>query len=216
MTALRLAIADDHPIVRSGLRALLESQSDFLVVGEVADGQAAVELAAELAPEIFVMDISLPVLGGAEATRRITELEGSTRVIGLTAHEDSAYARIFFRAGGSGYVLKRAASEDLVRAIRVVATGGTYLDPSLAKHLLPLRSRSTPPRMVRTTELSEREAEVIRLVAQGHATKEIAGRLELSPRTLETYRARAMEKLGLKTRADIVRYAAQCGWLRDA
>ena len=163
------------------------------------------------------MDISLPILGGAEATRRITELEGPTRIIGLTAHEDSAYARIFFRAGGSGYVLKRSASEDLVRAIRVVAAGGTYVDPALAKQLLPVRSKSSPPaRMFRTTELSEREAEVIRLVAQGHATKEIAGRLELSPRTLETYRARAMEKLGLKTRADIVRYAAQCGWLRDA
>jgi DNA-binding NarL/FixJ family response regulator len=215
MTALRLALADDHPIVRSGLRALLDSEPDFEVIGEVADGQAAVELAAELAPEIFVMDISLPVLGGAEATRRITELENGTRVIGLTAHDDSAYARIFFRAGGSGYVLKRSASEDLVRAIRVVAAGGTYLDPLLAKQLLPLRSRSPQPRMFRTTELSEREAEVIRLVAQGHATKEIAGRLELSPRTLETYRARAMEKLGLKSRADIVRYAAQCGWLQS-
>ena len=214
MTPLRIALADDHPIVRQGLRVLLEAESDFQVVAEVGDGQAAVELAIELAPEIFVMDLSLPVLGGAEATRRITEQDNGTRVIGLTAHEDSAYARIFFRAGGSGYVLKRAASEDLVRAIRVVAAGGTYLEPALAKHLLPLRSR-TPARMFRTTELSEREAEVIRLVAQGHATKEIAGRLELSPRTLETYRARAMEKLGLKTRADIVRYAAQCGWLRD-
>jgi DNA-binding NarL/FixJ family response regulator len=194
---------------------LLQSEADFEVIGEVADGEAAVQLVMELAPEIFVMDISLPVLGGAEATRRITDLDTGTRVIGLTAHEDSAYARIFFRAGGSGYVLKRAASEDLVRAIRVVAAGGTYLEPALAKHLLPLRAK-TPARMFRTTELSEREAEVIRLVAQGHATKEIAGRLELSPRTLETYRARAMEKLGLKTRADIVRYAAQCGWLRDA
>jgi DNA-binding NarL/FixJ family response regulator len=215
MTHLRIAIADDHPIVRQGLRVLLQGESDFQVIGEVADGEAAVQLVTELAPEIFVMDISLPVLGGAEATRRITDLDTGTRVIGLTAHEDSAYARIFFRAGGSGYVLKRAASEDLVRAIRVVAAGGTYLEPALAKHLLPLRAK-TPARMFRTTELSEREAEVIRLVAQGHATKEIAGRLELSPRTLETYRARAMEKLGLKTRADIVRYAAQCGWLRDA
>lgn len=216
MTPLRIALADDHPIVRSGLRALLESETDFLVVGDVADGLAAVQLVTELAPDVFVMDISLPRLGGAEATRQIMDLDKGTRVIGLTAHEDSAYARLFFRAGGSGYVLKRAAAEDLVRAIRVVAAGGTYLEPALAKHLLPVRSKATPTRTMRTTELSEREAEVIRLVAQGHATKEIAGRLELSPRTLETYRARAMEKLGLKTRADIVRYAAQCGWLRDA
>jgi len=216
MTQLRIALADDHPIVRSGLRVLLEGEADFQVVGEVGDGLAAVQLAAELSPDIFVMDISLPSIGGAEATRQVVDLGSGIRVIGLTAHEDSAYARLFFRAGGSGYVLKRAASEDLVRAIRVVAAGGTYVEPALAKHLMPLRSKPTPHRVFRTTELSEREAEVIRLVAQGHATKEIAGRLELSPRTLETYRARAMEKLGLKTRADIVRYASQCGWLREA
>jgi DNA-binding NarL/FixJ family response regulator len=211
---IRLVLADDHPVMRGGLRALLEAQTDMTVVGEAEDGIAAVKATEDLRPDIVVMDVSMPNLGGAEATVRIKELCPSVHVLALTAHDDRGYVQLLLRAGASGYVLKRTAADDLVRAVRAVATGGLYVDPGVAAHVVRSHDRTAAAQRM-AVDLSEREAEVVRLVAQGYAMKEMAARLALSARTLETYKARAMEKLGLRNRADIVRYALQRGWLKS-
>jgi DNA-binding NarL/FixJ family response regulator len=217
MKDLRVFLVDDHPIVRSGLKALVEAQPDMTVVGEAGDGQSAVHAVAELIPEVVVMDVSLPGLGGAEATEQMRRGSPGVKVLALTAHEDRGYVQLLLKAGASGYVLKRAAAEDLVRAIRAVAGGGIYLDPAVAGHVVSGLARgSEPGKIVAGGELSEREAEVLRLIAQGHAIKEIAATLDVSGRTVETYKERAMEKLELKSRAEIVRYALRRGWLKNA
>jgi DNA-binding NarL/FixJ family response regulator len=204
---IRVFLVDDHPIVRSGLRALVDAEPDMKVIGEAADGLTALEAVAAAQPDVVVMDLSLPKLGGAEATERLKAENPAIRVLALTAHEERGYVQLLLKAGASGYVLKRTAADDLVRAIRAIAGGGIYLDPAVAGHLVAPVAGSG--------QLSERESEVLRLIAEGHAMKEIASQLEISTRTLETYRARAMEKLALKTRADVVRYALQRGWLKS-
>lgn len=207
---LRVFLADDHPVVRAGLKGLIDAQPDMAVVGEAFDGAAAVRSAADLHPDVVVMDVSMPGMGGAEATQHIREGNPGVKVVGLTAHEDRGYLQQLLKAGASGYVLKRAAAEDLVRAIRVVAAGETYIDPAVAAQLVPTAARPPAPA---GADLSDREAEVLRLIAQGHPVKQIAARLDVGVRTVETYKARGMEKLGFKSRADIVRYAARQGWL---
>lgn len=212
---VRLLLVDDHPLLRAGVKALLEAQADLTVVGEADDGLTAVRLARELEPDVVVMDLSLPELGGAEATKQILADTPTLRVLVLSAHEELGSARTLMSAGASGYALKRSASDELVRAVRMVAEGGTYVDPTLSSALLagdPLRSSSSSPSSV---SLSDRESEVIRLIARGHTSKEMAEALGISPRTLETYKARAMSKLSLRTRAELIRYAMQVGWLRD-
>lgn len=210
---MRVLLVDDHQLVRSGLKALIDAQEDMSVVGEAADGLAGLEGAAELLPDVVVMDLSMPGLGGIEATQRLMAVSPHSKVLALTAHDERDYIEMVMAAGASGYVLKRSAADDLVRAIRALAEGGVYLDPAMAATAIaPLRRRAGGSVAVR---LSERETEVLRSIAEGHAVKDIAATLAISTRTLETYRARAMEKLGLKTRADIVRYALQCGWLRN-
>jgi DNA-binding NarL/FixJ family response regulator len=213
MGKLRVVLADDHPIVRGGLRTLIEGQPDMEVVGEASDGLAAVRVVAELTPDLVVMDVSMPALGGAEATERIKQANPGVRVVALTSYEDKGYAQLLLAAGASGYVLKRSAAEELVRALRAVAAGGVYLDPTTAGQLMPGLVGRASRELGAGVELSDREAEVLRLVARGYAIKEIAAGLDVSVRTVETYKARATEKLGLKSRADIVRYAAQRGWL---
>lgn len=214
---MRLFLADDHPVVRSGLRALMESEPDMTIVGEAADGFATVEGALQLRPDVVIMDVSMPKLGGAEATERIRKECPETKVLALTAHEERSYVQLLLAAGASGYVLKRSAAEDLVRAVHAVAAGGVYLDPAMAAQVVSNGRRpGAASNVLARAELSEREAEVMRLIARGHAMKEIATMLELSTRTLETYKARAMEKLDLKSRADIVRYALERGWLKSS
>lgn len=212
---LRVLLADDHPVVRHGLKVLIDSEADMTVVGEATDGSDAVTAAAELSPDVVVMDLSMPKVGGAEATERIRSSSPDVKVLGLTAHEDPGYVQLLLEAGASGFVLKRAAAEDLVRAIRAVARGGMYVDPALTKQVVSGRSASPGPGSVRSPQLSTREAEVLRHIAQGASIKETAAALDLGPRTIETYRARGMEKLGLKGRADLIRYAMQRGWLKD-
>jgi DNA-binding NarL/FixJ family response regulator len=174
-------------------------------------------LAKEQPPDVIVMDVSLPNLGGAEATKRILAAQPTLRILALSAHEEAAFARMLLDAGAAGYALKRSACDELVRAVRVVAAGGTYVDPSLASALMGgAKQRRESPTGLPAVSLSEREAEVIRLIAQGHTSKEMAAALSLSPRTLETYKARAMSKLNLRTRADLIRYALRSGWLRDS
>lgn len=211
---IRVLLVDDHAILRSGLRQLLMLESDIEVVAEAANGDSATQLALELEPDVILMDLSMPVLGGAEATKQIVERDPQARVLALSAHTDAAYARAALNSGASGYVLKRSAVDEVVRAIRTVAAGETYVDPVLAEALIP-RPRRPGSGSIPIASLSERELEVVRLVARGHTAKAIADQLGVSPRTLETYKARAMAKLELTSRADLVRYAARCGWLRE-
>jgi DNA-binding NarL/FixJ family response regulator len=213
---LRVVLADDHAVVREGLKALVNAQPDMRVVGEAADGEAAWRIAKELVPDVLVLDLSMPLLGGADATARVRRDCPTVKVLALTVHEEQLYLTQLLRAGASGYVLKRAAAVELVRAVRSVASGGTYVDPSLTGTLvagyLDAERAAEPPEH---DALSDREREVLLRIARGFSNKEIAAELGLSVKTVETYKARMSEKLGLRTRVDIVRYAAQRGWLGE-
>jgi DNA-binding NarL/FixJ family response regulator len=208
---LKVFLADDHPVLRAGLRGLIDAQPDMRVVGEAGDGLAAVAGVRSLGPDVAVVDVSMPGMGGAEATGHIRRECPGVRVLALTAHEDNGYVRALLKAGASGYVLKRTAADDLVRAVRAVAAGGTFLDPAVAGQLVTVLTSG--PGVGTGADLSDREAEVVKSIARGLPVKQIAGRLDLSVRTVETYKARAMEKLGIKTRADLVRYALGRDWL---
>ena len=216
MSKLRVFLADDHAVVREGLRSLLNAQTDMEVIGEAADGQAAVDAAAELRPDVIVMDISMPKMGGAEATKLLKGLCPDAKIVALTVHEDRTYLRQLLESGVSGYVLKRAAAEELVHAVRTIAAGGVYLDPTLAGKVVGgFVKKSNARGIADTRDLSEREEEVFRMIAKGASNKEIAALLDISTKTVETYKSRSMEKLGLSSRTDIVRYALQQGWLAD-
>lgn len=214
---LRIVLADDHAVVREGLKALVNAQTDMRVVGEAADGEAAWQAARELSPDVLVMDLSMPVLGGAEATARVRRDCPGVKVLALTVHEEGVYLSQLLRAGASGYVLKRAAGAELVRAVRIVATGGTYIDPSVAATMVEgfLNAQAAAEQQAPGV-LSDREREVLIQIARGFSNKEIAATLGVSVKTVETYKGRMVEKLGLKTRVDIVRYAARQGWLEDS
>ena len=215
MRKLRVFLADDHGIVREGLKALINSQAGMEVVGEAADGRTACARAREMRPDVVVMDVSMPELNGVQATRELRSQCPDVKVLALTVHEERSYLRDLIEAGASGYVLKRSAAEDLVHAVQVVARGDVYLDPSVTAAVVGKLARAHPPSDRSTLDLSDRETEVLQLIAQGHSNREIAGRLKISVKTVETYKARSMEKLGLKGRADIVRLALQKGWLQD-
>jgi DNA-binding NarL/FixJ family response regulator len=217
MAKLRVYLADDHAVVRSGLKALINGQPDMEVSGEAGDGRSACDQVQELQPDVVVMDVSMPKLNGAQATVQLKQACPKVKVLALTVHEDKGYLRLLLEAGASGYVLKRAAAEDLIHAIRTVAAGGVYLDPALAGQVVGSFVRSPAGhRAPEGGDLSDREAEVVRLIAAGYSNKEIASRISLSVKTVETYKARSMEKLGLESRADLVRYALQRGWLHPS
>ncbi len=217
MPELRIFLADDHAVVREGLKALINAQAGMTVVGEAADGLDACERVAVLQPDVVVMDVSMPGLTGSQATETIRKDCPFVKVLALTVHEDKGYIRQLLAAGAAGYVLKRAAAEELIHAIRVVASGGVYLDPTMAGKVVGgfVRRPSEGNVANGSGVLSEREVEVSRMTASGYSNKEIAGRLDLSVKTVETYRARGMEKLGLSSRAELVRYAVQQGWLQN-
>jgi DNA-binding NarL/FixJ family response regulator len=211
---LRLLLVDDHAVVREGLRSLLGSDGRFEIVGEAADGPTALSAVDRLHPDVVVMDVSLPGINGAQVTRRLKETQPDVRTLALTMHEEGGYLRSLMDAGASGYVLKRSAASELLRAVEVIGEGGTYLDSSIAGQLVSkLGQRKTA--LAPSSALSEREREVVRYVAHGYSNKEIAGKLDVSVKTVETYRYRATEKLGLHSRADLVRYAIDQGWLSD-
>lgn len=216
MNKLRVLLADDHEIMREGLRALVDRQPDMETVGEADNGRAAVALAQELKPDVVVMDVSMPELNGLKATERLKKLCPEIKVLTLTRHADDSYLRQLMQAGACGYVLKQSASTQLISAIRAVASGGTYLDTAVTGRIVKSivggrKLRGAPP----DKELSAREEEVLRLIAWGYANKEIAARLSVSVKSVEVYKTRAMEKLDMRNRIDIVRYALLKGWLQD-
>ena len=214
MTKLRILLADDHETVREGLKALLNAQPDMEVVGEAVDGIAAVERTAAINPDIVIMDISMPRLNGLRATEAIRERCPQVKVLTLTRHADQGYLQQLVRAGAAGYVLKQSRAAEVLRAIRALATGNTYLDTQLTRHPPEPPKRVDGATSLRST-LSKREEEVLRLVALGYSNKEIATRLALSVKTVETHKANAAQKLGLRSRIDVVRFGMLQGWLQD-
>lgn len=215
---IRVVLADDHPVVLAGIKALLQAAPEISLAGEATTGTAAFELICGLKPDVAVIDISMPDLNGIALAQRVAETCPEVKLLALTVHEDRAYIQPLLQAGARGYLLKRSAAEDLVRAIRAIAAGGVYLDPAVADRALSdvaRGSKSGPLQTEMHETLSQRETEVLRLTAQGHSNKEIAARLTVSVKTVETYKSRAAEKLKLRTRADIVRFGASQGWLVD-
>lgn len=212
MNKLRILLADDHMVVREGLKALIDEQPDMEVVGEAADGEAACRMVGETHPNLVIMDVAMPVLNGLEATERLKHDHPEVKVLVLSVHDDVSYLRRLLAAGASGYLLKQTLADALIQAIRMVAAGGVYLEPVLAEYVVGRHARglAAPPL---GDELSEREIEVVQLIAQGYSNKDVATQLGLSVKTVETYRTRACEKLGLSTRAALVRYALVRGWL---
>jgi two-component system response regulator NreC len=211
---IRILLADDHAVLRAGLRALLAAQGDLEVVGEASEGAEAIRLCQALRPDVVVMDIGMPGVSGIDATFRIKRDLPAAKILILSMHDDQGYLRQVLRAGASGYVLKKAADTELLAAIRAAARGEVFLDPTLAKALVdevmePKAASGEPP------ALSDREREVLRLLAHGHTNQQVADRLCISVKSVETYKARLMEKLGLKGRAELVRYALHHGLLKD-
>jgi DNA-binding NarL/FixJ family response regulator len=214
MSVIRVALADDHPVVLAGVKALLQSAPGFEVVGEAVTGTAALAMICEHEPDVAVLDISMPDLNGLDLADRLALLCPEVKLLALTVHEDLAYVQRLLQSGVRGYLLKRSASEDLPHAIRAVASGGVYLDPAVAAKVLPRQAGATAMAAGAWAEdLSPRELEVLRLTAQGYANKQIASDLDVSIKSVETYKARAAAKLGLRNRADIVRYGATLGWI---
>lgn len=212
MSDIRVTLADDHPIVVTGIKALLANAPDLHLVGEATSGLEALKLICATEPDVAIIDMSLPDLNGLDLARRLAERCPQVKLLALTVHESRAYVQPMLQAGARGYLLKRSAAEELLRAIRAVAAGGLYLDPAVADKAFP---GAPVPRSAEPggADLSPRETEVLRYTAQGFSNKEIALQLDVSVKTVETYKARAAEKLGLRTRADIVRFGAARGWL---
>jgi two-component system, NarL family, response regulator NreC len=210
---MRILIVDDHGVLRAGLRALLNAEPDLQVVGEAADGQTGLHLATELSPDLVLMDITMPGMSGIQVTRQLKETLPSTRVLILTLHEDESLLREAIRAGASGYILKQAVEAELISAIRAVGRGDLYIHPAMTRALLKDVSPLLVPEENPTEPLSPRELEVLRLVAQGHTNRQIAEMLHLSVRTVESHRANLMDKLGLSSPAQLVRYAIEHGLL---
>jgi two-component system response regulator NreC len=209
---LRIAVCDDHAVVRSGLRRILEAEEGIEVVGEAASVAEAVAIASEVQPDIFVMDVGLPDGNGIEATAEVVRVSPSTRVLVLTVHDDVAYLRQAFDAGAAGYLVKDAADVELVLAVRQVAAGQQYVHPTLGAALLAPDAPGARPAGP-GGELSEREVEVLRLIALGLTNTEISSELFVSKRTVETHRAHILQKLGLRTRAELAAFARDAGIL---
>lgn len=209
---IRIFLADDHAVLRAGLKALLNAEPDMEVVGEAGDGQSCIQAATQLRPDVILLDINMPHCNGLEALAELRRQAPHSRILILTMHDDAGYLRQVLSSGGAGYVLKQAADTELLSAIRTVYNGGVFLHPAHTKTLLedalpaPLPTSSTGDPLAR---LSDRELEVLRLIALGHANREIADTLYLSVKTVETYKARLMEKLGLNSRAALVRFALE-------
>jgi DNA-binding NarL/FixJ family response regulator len=216
MSRLRLLLADDHTVVRQGLRKVLEDRPEWEVVAEAGDGREAVRLAEMHKPDVAIVDVAMPLLNGIETTRQISRKSPTTRVLVLSMHADEAYVTQILQAGATGYLLKDSADVDLIQAVAAVAKGTSFFSPAIARVMLDDYVQKLAEKGVtdRYESLSEREREIFQLIAEGKANKEIAALLSISPSTVETHRARIMEKLDLHSAAEIVLYAVRRGVIR--
>jgi two-component system response regulator NreC len=213
---IRVMIVDDHAILRAGLRMLINAQADMEVVSEAPDGEKAIEEVREAKPDVTLLDLTMPRVGGMKALQEIAHNSRETRVLVLTMHDDPAYLRSALAAGASGYLLKRAVDSELIAAIRALHRGGIFVDPRLASVLVQdvlakKRTKTGPQEPIKI--LSDRELQVLQLVARGYSSTQIAKQIAVGVKTVETYRARFAEKLGLRTRSDVIRFAVQMGLL---
>jgi len=214
---IRVLLVDDHAVLRAGLEALLNLEPDLDVVGKASTGEEALERVRAVRPDVVVMDLGMPGMGGLEATRQIAAAESGARVLVLTSHAEEEYLLAVLEAGGSGYVKKTSADDDLISAIRVVARGEVFLYPSATRLLLNgFRRAEEQGEVSPVEELSEREQEVLQLTAEGYSSVETGKKLFLSPKTVDTYRSRLMQKLGLGSRAELVRFALDNGLLKPS
>jgi two-component system response regulator NreC len=210
---IRIVLADDHTVLREGIRSLLEDQPDMQVVGEAEDGRAVVQLAAELQPDVILMDIAMPRLNGLEATRQIKKRFPEVKVLILTVHSDEEYIRQILRAGASGYLVKQAAPNELISAIEAIQRGESYLSPSVSKKVVQeyVQHAAGSTEEDSHERLTDREREVLQLIAEGNSTRDIAELLHMSVKTAETHRARLMRKLDIHSTAELTQYAIRKG-----
>ena len=213
MNPIRVLLVEDHETVREGLRLLLDSQSDMEVVAEACDGRAAVEFNERFRPHVVVMDLSMPDMNGLQATQAIKHSHPETAIVALTRHDDAPFVDELKKAGASAYVLKQSPSRELLDAVRAAAVGGTYLDAQLRARDARTADQAIHGRAA--PSVSEREKQVLRMMAVGHSNKEIAEELSIAIKTVEVHKANAMRKLGLRGRIDVVRYAILHGWLQE-
>ncbi len=211
----RILLVDDHAMFRAGIKALLEAEGRLQVVGEASSGDEAVDKVRELKPDVVIMDLSMPGSNGLEATRRIAALELDTKVLVLTVHAEEEYLVPVVEAGASGYLTKTSADNDLIEAIKVVARGEVYLPPKATTLLLQRYKASESEEGASLHDLSTREQEVLALTAEGYSSREIGKKLFISPKTVDTYRSRIMDKLGLNHRSELVRFALRVGLLKE-
>lgn len=212
MSALKIVLADDHHVVREGLKSLLETELGCVVLGEAAEGFAAAAMAERLQPDVLVLDMMMPGLTGLEVTRRVRQSSPHTRIIVLSMHADESYVREALRAGAVAYVLKESQAVEFVHAVREAAAGRHYLSPALSERAIAAYIQQTEAATVDPYDLlTERERDVLHLVAQGHTSTAVAERLSISTRTVESYRSNFMRKLGLRTHTDLIRYALRRG-----
>lgn len=216
MNMLRLILVDDHELMREGLKLLIARQPDMEVVGEAGDGETAVALAQELKPDVVLMDVSMPEMNGYKATMKLKQACPEINILALTRHSEEGYLQQLLEAGAKGYVLKKSASKMLIEAIRAVVAGGTFIDPKVAEkvvggyvHRRTMRGESL------SNGLSNREIEILRLIALGYGSKEIGAHFQISHKTVEVHKTNAMRKMGMRSRIDIVRYALLQGWLQE-
>ncbi len=213
---LRILLAEDHLIVREGIKLLINSQSDMEVVGEADNGEIVVKKAKELNPDLIVLDISMPGVNGLKAAEKLQKVCPQIKILTLTRHTDDGYLQQLIQAGVAGYILKQSAPTELIGAIRTVSSGDSFIDKSLTKKVMGgYVSRAASLKGERKTELTARETEILRLIAWGYSNKEIAARNSISTKTVEAHKANAMRKLDIGSRIDIVRYAILKGWLQD-
>lgn len=208
---IRILLADDHGILRAGLRNLLNAEPDFEVVGEAADGIQALEMAEQTDPDLILVDINMPNMGGIEMLQQLRAKQNATKVLMLTVHEDDGLLKKAIRAGASGYLVKRAAESDLIHAIRTVMQGDMYVHPSMTRALLKDLVPAPLSNPAGDNTLTHREIEILRMVARGYTNNQIAQKLSISARTVEGHRANLMGKLGLHSRVELVEYAEQHG-----
>lgn len=208
---IKVLIADDHAVVRAGLRSLISAEADLKLVGEAASGTDAIDLVTRLRPEVLLLDLSMPDMDGIAVTRKVKEIQPALQVMILTLHDDEALLRTALKAGASGYILKHAAESELISAIHIIVRGDPYIDPSLVHKFLPEVQAKTSQSSSLVEPLTPREKDVLRLIVQGCTNRQVGEELNISVRTVEGHRANILEKLGLHSRVELVRYARENG-----